>query len=148
MLLFYGGCSSSVRFGREGSGNGQGKETTEPETVKPNRTPRDSNAKPLLTVTGVASFYADAFHNRKTSNGETYDMNDFTCAHRNFPFQTRIRVTNLDNDMTVIVRVNDRGPFAEGRIIDLSLGAAKALNMVEKGTTKIKLEILEWGNGK
>jgi rare lipoprotein A len=102
----------------------------------------------LLTLEGVASYYADDFNGRLTSNGETYDMNGMTCAHRNFPFGTRIRVTNLDNTRVAIVRVNDRGPFHDGRIIDLSLGAAKELGVIGAGTARVRLEVIEWGNGK
>ena len=75
-------------------------------------------------------------------------MNAMTAAHRTFPFGTRIRVTNLENGRTLVVRVNDRGPFHEGRIIDLSLGAAKELDVVKNGTARVRLEVIEWGNGK
>jgi rare lipoprotein A len=75
-------------------------------------------------------------------------MNDVTAAHRTFPFGTRIKVTNLDNQKTVVVRVNDRGPFVDGRIIDLSLGAAKEVGLVQSGTARVRLEVLQWGDGK
>lgn len=75
-------------------------------------------------------------------------MNDLTAAHRTFPFGTKVRVTNLDNKKDVVVRVNDRGPFKEGRIIDLSLAAAKELDLIKMGTAKVKLEVLEWGDGR
>ena len=107
-----------------------------------------ASGRALLTLEGVASYYADEFHGRLTSNGETYDMNGLTAAHRTFPFGTKVRVTNLENNLTVIVRVNDRGPFKEGRIIDLTLGAAKDLEMIRNGTARVKLEVLEWGTGK
>lgn len=74
-------------------------------------------------------------------------MNDLTCAHRTFPFGTRIRVTNLANNRTVTVRVNDRGPYVDGRLIDLSLAAAKSIDLIKTGTTKVRLEVIQWGDG-
>jgi rare lipoprotein A len=75
-------------------------------------------------------------------------MHALTAAHRNFPFGTKVRVTSLENKKTVIVRVNDRGPFKEGRIMDLSMGAAKEIDLILNGTARVRLEVLEWGNGK
>jgi rare lipoprotein A len=92
---------------------------------------------------GMISFYAGEFHGRKTANGETFDKNALTAAHRTFPFGTRLRVTNLDNGKSVEVRVNDRGPFAKGRILDVSLKAAKKLEMVGKGTARAKVEVVD-----
>ena len=94
---------------------------------------------------GVASYYADEFHGRKTSNGETFDMNKLTAAHRALPFNSVVKVTNLANGMSVIVRINDRGPFVEDRIIDLSLAGAKAIDMIGTGTASVTLEVLEFG---
>jgi rare lipoprotein A len=94
---------------------------------------------------GTASYYADEFNGRKTSNGEVFDMNDLTAAHRSLPFQTRVKVTNLNNGQSVTVRINDRGPFVEGRIIDLSLAGAKAIGMVGTGTAPVRLEVVEFG---
>ncbi len=92
---------------------------------------------------GTASYYADEFHGRKTSNGEVYDMHALTAAHRTLPFNSKIRVVNSDNDKSVIVRVNDRGPFKDDRVIDVSLEAAKQLGLIAHGTAPVKLEILE-----
>jgi len=75
-------------------------------------------------------------------------MHSLTAAHKVFPFGTKVRVTNLDNGKAVIVRINDRGPFKEGRIIDLSLGAAQEIDLIQKGTARVRLEVLEWGDGK
>jgi len=138
--LLWLGCSASPRFAERGD---RGKEPSPPPGA---RTPPEG--KVLLSVEGVASFYADDFHGHPTSNGETYDMHAFTAAHRTFPFGTAVRVTNLDNGKTVIVRVNDRGPFKEGRLIDLSFSAAKALGLVATGTARVRLDVLEWGTGK
>ncbi len=94
---------------------------------------------------GLASYYADEFHGRKTSNGEIFDMNKLTAAHKSLPFNSVVKVTNLDNGMSVIVRVNDRGPFVEGRIIDLSLAGAKTIGMIGTGTARVSLEVIEFG---
>lgn len=95
-----------------------------------------------LRLDGIASYYADEFHGRKTSNGETYDMHGLTAAHRTLPFNTRVRVTNLANNKSVVVRINDRGPFVSDRIIDLSYRAAQELSMIGPGTARVALEIL------
>lgn len=91
---------------------------------------------------GVASFYADKYHGKKTSNGEVFDMYGLTCAMNILPFDTWLEVRNLANNRTVIVRVNDRGPFVDGRIIDLSLGAAKELGMVSTGIQEVEITII------
>ena len=93
-------------------------------------------------IYGIASWYGDPFHGERTSNGEVYDMHSMTAAHRTLPFQTVVRVHNLDNGKKVQIRVNDRGPFVKGRIIDLSRAAAREIDMVGPGTAKVRLEIL------
>ena len=96
--------------------------------------------------TGVtASYYAEDFHGKRTSNGERFNMNDYTCAHKSLPFNTILKVTNLANGKTCEVRVNDRGPFVATREIDLSKAAAVKLGMIGTGTTKVKLEIVKKG---
>ena len=92
---------------------------------------------------GMASYYARDFQGRKTASGERYDMNRFTEAHRTYPFGTTLRVTHLGNGRNVVVRVNDRGPFARGRIIDLSRAAARRLDMIRSGTARVKVEFME-----
>jgi rare lipoprotein A len=91
---------------------------------------------------GLASYYADKYQGRKTANGETFDTGKLTAAHRTLPFGTRVRVTNLDNGKSVVVRVNDRGPFVAGRIIDLSPAAARKLEMLRAGVVRVRLDIL------
>lgn len=86
---------------------------------------------------GNASYYADKFHGRKTANGERFSNNDMTAAHRTFPFGTRLRVTNQHNGESVDVRVNDRGPFIKGRIVDLSKAAARKINMIGAGVVPV-----------
>jgi rare lipoprotein A len=91
----------------------------------------------------MASWYGKDFHGRKTANGETYDMYGTSAAHRILPLGTVIRVTNLDNFKSITVRINDRGPFARNRILDLSYGAAKELGYVAQGTARVKIETEE-----
>ena len=92
--------------------------------------------------TGEASWYGTDFHGKLTSNKEIYDMYDMTAAHKSLPFGTYVMVTNLNNGKSAMVRINDRGPFVKGRIIDLSYAAARALDMVTSGTAPVKLEVL------
>ncbi len=92
---------------------------------------------------GIASYYGKKFHGRPTANGETFNMYKLTAAHRVLPLGTIIRATNLSNGRWVEVKVNDRGPFIEGRILDLSFAAALELEMVQPGTTRVMIEILK-----
>ncbi|MGK7943721.1 MAG: septal ring lytic transglycosylase RlpA family protein [Microcystaceae cyanobacterium] len=91
---------------------------------------------------GTASWYGPGFHGRRTANGERYNQHGLTAAHRHLPFGTRVRVTNLRNNRSVVVRINDRGPFVGGRIIDLSAGAAKQIGVYHSGIAPVKVEIL------
>lgn len=91
---------------------------------------------------GIASFYGPGFQGRQTASGEVFDMNDMTCAHRTLPFGTILRVENLGNGREATVRVNDRGPYVAGRIIDLSRGAAERLGMLESGTAEVLLRVV------
>jgi rare lipoprotein A len=93
--------------------------------------------------TGTASWYGKGFHGRKTSNGEIYDMNELTAAHPTLPIPSMVKVTNLENGISVVLRINDRGPFAKNRIIDVSKKGAELLGFQEQGTTKVKVEILK-----
>ena len=97
---------------------------------------------------GVSSFYAEDFHGKLTANGEVYDMYGLNAAHKTLPLNTIIRVTNLVNDKSLILRVNDRGPYVKGRILDCSYGAAKKLEFVNDGTVEVKIEVIEWGDNK
>ncbi len=91
---------------------------------------------------GLASFYSDKFEGRTTASGEIYKQEKMTAAHRTLPFNTRIKVTNLANKKSVIVTVNDRGPFVKDRIVDLSKQAAIKLDFIDKGVAKVRLEVL------
>lgn len=95
-----------------------------------------------ITESGQASFYGagDGYHGRKTANGEIFNRNKLTAAHKTIPFGTMVKVTNLSNGKTVKVRINDRGPFVKGRIIDLSAKAADKIDMRTKGVAEVKLK--------
>lgn len=96
---------------------------------------------------GIASWYGHPFHGRKTSNGETYDMHKHTAAHKTLPMNLYVRVHNRDNGRSTIVRINDRGPFHQGRIIDLSKAAALEIDMVSKGVARVQIEVLGYHRG-
>lgn len=91
----------------------------------------------------MASYYGAEFHGRPTSSGEIFDMNGMTCAHRTLPLGTRVRVTNLENGKSIELKVNDRGPFVDGRIIDLSQGAAEKIDMIQSGIAIVKIEVIK-----
>jgi rare lipoprotein A len=107
---------------------------------EPSRTERPRREPPAEV--GVASFYAHRFHGRRTASGVRYDMHALTCAHPRAPFGARLRVTDVESGRSVVVTVNDRGPFAGGRIVDLSLAAARVLGMVERGLARVRVERL------
>ncbi|PSU30834.1 septal ring lytic transglycosylase RlpA family protein [Photobacterium aquimaris] len=94
-------------------------------------------------IYGKASFYANMFQGRKTANGQIFDQGKLTAAHRTLPFGTRVKVTNISNNKSVIVTVNDRGPFIRGRMIDLSSSAFKAIGNTRSGVLNVKMEILK-----
>ena len=94
------------------------------------------------TQLGIASYYAEKFHGRRTANGEVFNNHAMTAAHLKLPFGTQVKVTNLKNGKSVVVRINDRGPHVRGRIIDLTYAAAKKIGIIKAGAAKVKLEIL------
>ncbi|TVQ67171.1 MAG: septal ring lytic transglycosylase RlpA family protein [Balneolaceae bacterium] len=95
---------------------------------------------------GIASWYGPGFHGKATANGETYNMNDLTAAHRTLPFNTVVRVNNLDNGRSVTVRINDRGPYVDNRIIDLSRRAAQDIEMIGPGIANVQLFLVREGD--
>lgn len=98
--------------------------------------------KPISVETGKASWYGAPYHNRRSSNGEIYDMHSLTAAHRTLPLGSTVRVTNLKTGHSTVVRITDRGPFVEGRIVDLSLAAAKQADVWQAGVAQVRLEVL------
>ncbi len=115
-----------------------------PDTVLTgNREPSYKISANYTTTTGMASYYADRFHGRPTASGERYDTAAFTAAHRTLPFGSMVTVTHISTGDSVQVRINDRGPHSQKRIIDLSKAAAKALNMLRKGVARVELKVRE-----
>jgi rare lipoprotein A len=137
VLIIFVSCSSSPRFTK--------KSTQKPVERTGDSLDEYSNSAAVESFTGIASYYAHEFHGRQTANGEIYDMNGLTAAHPTFPFETIIRVTNLKNNKSVIIRINDRMPKHPERIIDLSLGTAEELDMITDGLAEVRLDILKWG---
>lgn len=110
----------------------------------PSWPPPSSKLRELLFVqTGLASWYGPTFNHRRTSSGEIYDMHQLTAAHRTLPLNTRARVTDLATGKSVIVRITDRGPFVPGRVIDLSLAAAREVGLYQRGTGEVRIEVLD-----
>ena len=107
----------------------------------------NTDIKHKKIMNGISSFYSEEFHGKLTANGEIFDMYGLTAAHKTLPLNTVCRVTNLSNDKSLILRINDRGPYVVGRMLDCSYGAAKKLGFVKEGTTEVKVEIIEWGDG-
>jgi rare lipoprotein A len=108
----------------------------------PKRAPEPAPVRRGWTEEGIASWYGKPFHGRKTASGERYDMHELTAAHPTLPFGTRVRVKRLDNGRDVVVRITDRGPFHEGRIIDLSKRAAREIGLLEPGTARVRIEVI------
>jgi len=151
------GCSQFQKDGAPGSRLDPSE--VKPITAKYEPTSRGGNRNPYTVLgktyqllptnqgyreKGVASWYGTKFHGRKTANGEVYDMRALSAAHRSLPIPTYLRVTNLNNQRSVVVRVNDRGPFHSERVIDLSYGAATMLGFVDSGTAPVLLESIDF----
>lgn len=141
LSVFYG-CASSPRFTTNDS------RFEKRSAARFEKLSEYKNAEVLESVAGVASYYADRFHGLITYNGEVYDMYGLSAAHPSYQMGTVVRVTNLSNDKSVIIKINDRMPFRPDRIIDLSLGCAMELDMVNAGIMEVRVDVLEWGKGK
>jgi rare lipoprotein A len=151
-------CSSSMRFSSKvihSSGNSVGMSGSHANTLKYQSSMRFSNESTTnnigsdsvtsnsIILRGIASYYGNEFQGRMTSNGEIYNRENFTAAHRSIPFGTLLLVKNLRNNLSVVVRVNDRGPFKSERILDLSYAAAEELDMLRDGVTEVKITVIE-----
>jgi len=116
----------------------------------PKSNPAPESAERPSTVETYASYYANLFHGRQTASGTIFDQNEMVAAHRRWPFGTVVKVTNLDNDKSVVVNITDRGPYGanyrKGVTIDLSRAAATQLDMLDDGVVEVKLDILHWGD--
>ena len=139
------GCSSSPRY-TTGSTPNRSKSTKKIKSTSASS--KNGKVKHRKVMTGISSFYAEDFHGKLTANGEVYDMYGVTAAHKTLPLNTVCRVTNLANNKSLILRINDRGPYIKGRILDCSYGAAKKLDFIKEGTTNVKIEVIEFGDGK
>jgi rare lipoprotein A len=116
-----------------------------PVVARPLPETRPTPGDPARGQVGKASWYGDAHHGKKTASGERYDKTQLTAAHRTLPLGTRVRVTNVENDRSVVVRINDRGPFVDGRIIDLSHAAAREIGSLGAGVVTVRVEVLPDG---
>lgn len=116
---------------------------TPQEAAKPPESTVPKHARPIYVETGLASWYGPPYHNRRGSNGEIYDMHALTAAHRTLPLNSVARVTNVATGHSAVVRITDRGPFIEGRMLDLSLEAAKQVDVWRPGVARVKLEVLD-----
>ena len=128
-------CSNSPRYNRN---------IIKPQIVK--TTPKHNKIQKVIY--GTSSYYGKDFHGKLTANGEVYDMYGLTVAHKTLPLNTIIRVTNQANGKSLLLRVNDRGPYVGNRILDCSYGAALKLDFLQSGTTDVKIEVIEWGDNK
>ncbi len=134
-LLFAPGCSSTIRI--------PGSDRTPDTGTQPNYDPTGSfDLKVVSSFDGKATYYADTFQNRQTASGEIYKKSKYTAAHKDLPFNTLVRVTNLKNGRSVVVKINDRGPFGRDREIDLSYIAAKSIDMINDGVIDVRIEVL------
>ena len=134
-------CTSAPRYRNPESPPSPTTTAANPASAPPSSNPREITTRGAYQV-GRASYYAHKFHGRQTANGEIFDMYGLSAAHRELPLGTVIRVTHLGNGRSLKLRVNDRGPFVPGRILDLSLGAAQKLDMVEEGVAEVRIDII------
>lgn len=136
--------STSCNSGEEENPNGADAFLEEQPVFEKTSNPvAEEDQNNILPQEGRASFYANSFQGKETASGELYDSAAFTAAHKTLPFGTRVKVTNIRNNKSVVVTINDRGPFHQKRIIDLSKSAARELGFINKGTTKVRLEEAE-----
>jgi len=160
IVLIFSSCASAPRYGRA-ENDKKYKNTTRPSSKKsqPKSLSKskaifidpktvNTNVKHKKRMVGISSFYAEDFHGKLTANGEIYDMYGLTAAHKTAPLNTIARVTNLANGKSLILRINDRGPYIQGRMLDCSYGAAKKLDFIKQGKTKVQIDVIEWGDGK
>ena len=130
------GCGPSIAYGDYVNSNGMSRK--EIEAIKNH---------PRVQI-GVASYYGSKFHKKRTANGEIFNMYKVSAAHKTLPLGTKVRVINLKNGRSLTMKINDRGPYVKGRVIDLSYKAAQKLGFVNQGTTKVRIEVLRLGDNK
>ena len=155
IILILASCSSAPRYGRAAGPLKYKKDASAPSKKSKTKSkaifidPKtvNTNVKHKKRMVGISSFYAEDFHGKLTANGEVYDMYGLTAAHKTLPLNTVARVTNLENGKSLILRINDRGPYIQGRMLDCSYGAAKKLDFIKQGKTKVQVDVIEWGDG-
>jgi rare lipoprotein A len=137
-------CSSAVRFSSVGASAPRSVASDSRTGSKPS-TPKEVSSFETTDMLfhGMASYYGNEFQGRKTANGERYDKNELSGAHRTLPFGTMVRVRNTANDRSVVVRINDRGPWKESRVLDVSFAAAQELDMTRSGTVPVEVTVLK-----
>lgn len=140
MALLLGGCAGSDPTWEKGAARDARHMTSYQNAGTRYHIIEDADG---FSQTGLASWYGEKFHGRKTASGETYDMHAMTAAHKELPLDSRIRVTNLENGKQATVTINDRGPFHSKRILDLSYQAAKKLDIVQNGSAKVRIEVID-----
>ena len=121
------------------------KKKVSPKRIPVKKAPKNFD-KSKTIFKGVSSYYGKDFHGKLTANGEVFDMYGITAAHKTMPLNTVVRVTNLDNGKSIILRINDRGPYIEGRMLDCSYGAAKKLGFLTAGMANVEMKVIEWGD--
>tara|TARA_B100000945_G_C20422272_1_gene618648 strand:+ start:3557 stop:4048 length:492 start_codon:yes stop_codon:yes gene_type:complete len=136
-------CTPSPRY----QANYNKSKTLKQKKIKKKSNKTSTFNKNKMVYTGISSYYGHKFHGKLTANGEVFDMYGLTAAHKEMPFNTIVRVTNKNNGKSLIIRINDRGPYIDGRILDCSFGTAKKLGFVKEGITAVKIEVIEWGDG-
>ncbi|MEJ2618525.1 MAG: septal ring lytic transglycosylase RlpA family protein [Ignavibacteriaceae bacterium] len=142
-------CSSATRYAaRESGETSSGSYTENKSRASEDENIDKNNIHPLATEVGIASYYADKYNGRQTASGEIYNMYGISAAHPSYPMGTIVRVTNLSNNASLILKINDRMPDFKGRVIDLSLGAARKLGMIQSGIAKVKIDVIKWGKGR
>ena len=134
--MFVISCGSSIAYGDYVDTTGWSRKQI--ESIK----------KHPQTQIGIASYYGKKFHKKRTANGEIFNMYKVSAAHKSYPLGTKVRVTNLENGKSIKLVINDRGPFVKGRIIDLSYKAARKLDFVNQGTTKVRINVIRLGDNK
>ena len=139
--IFFLSCSASPRYQSGGK-------SVPSVTKKQKNKKKSSFNKSKKVYRGISSYYGPNFHGKLTANGEIFDQWGVSAAHKEFPFNTIVRVTNENNGKSLLIRINDRGPYVGNRILDCSFGAAKKLGFASAGTATVKIEVIEWGDGK
>ena len=147
IVIFLLQCTPSPRYKQSGKSTPSKSKSSKVEFIPVTKAPTlaefDTSQK---LYEGVSSFYGKDFHGKLTANGEIFDMYGITAAHKTIPLNTIARVTNKSNGKSIILRINDRGPYVIGRILDCSYGAAKKLDFISQGTAEVKIEVIEWGD--